>query len=300
MLAVRMAGDAGAGWNVQAADAELRWATRRSEVAIPPEGHRARARARAREVFLALAGRLRGAPRPGELRALYLHSVYDDDVRAFRELVVRLRGLGRFITTDELMATARGEREVSGVEFHLSFDDGFDNNYRNAFPVLEELGVHAAFFVPTAFVDASDADVLAGWWTRRSARRPTRHLTWAWLREMAAAGHEIGSHTRHHLRLSEISADAARLRDEVLGSKRELEDRLGRACRTISWPFGTHADFDAPTQAVVREAGYAACFSAVRGSVAPDPARLMDLPRHHFEPDWPWSHVRYFATGGGE
>ncbi len=254
----------------------------------------------ARSAYLSTVGTLRpGRPRSG-LRALYLHGVYDDQIDRFRDQLVRLQELGRFVTADQLVATARGERRVEGVEFHLSFDDGFDNNYRNAFPVLQELAIPATFFVPSAFVDAKDADVLAGWWMRGVVRHPTRHVTWNWLREMADAGHEIGSHTRHHERLSDISGDPARLQDEVQGSRRELEDRLGRPCRYISWPFGTYADFDDATRDAVREAGYEACFSAVRGQVDSDPSTLMDLPRHHIDPSWPWSHVRFFAGGGGE
>jgi peptidoglycan/xylan/chitin deacetylase (PgdA/CDA1 family) len=280
---------------------EVCWATRYRDIEIRPRpGSRPWLRSVARSAYLSLAGALARGPSGDVLFPIYFHGIYDDQVDAFRSLLSRFQHIGRFVTTDELVAAARGDRPIRGVEFHVSLDDGFDNNYRNAFPVLEDLGIHAAFFVPTAFVDAKDADVLAGWWMRGQVRHPTRFMTWSWLREMAAAGHEIGSHTRHHERLSEISVDRPRLRDEIEGSKRELENGLGRPCRYISWPYGTYADFDAVTRDAVRAAGYAACFSAVRGRITPDVGKLMDLPRHHLDPSWPWSHVRYFTDGGGE
>ena len=68
----------------------------------------------------------------------------------------------------------------------------------------------------------------------------------------------------------------------------------------MSWPFGTWADIDDEGLKAIEAAGYEMCFSAVRGKVEPGRTSVLTVPRHHFEPEWPWPHVRYFASGGKE
>jgi len=150
--------------------------------------------------------------------------------------------------------------------------------------------------VPSSLVGASDAFALEHWWM--GARTPTRYMSWEQVGELNAAGHEIGSHTRTHLNLSSIEGDAAALRDQIRGSKEEIEDRLGAPCRYIAWPFGRAQDIGETAIEEIVESGYAGCFSAIRGAASAG-ASCFRVPRHHFEADWPWPHVRYFALGKG-
>jgi len=259
-----------------------------------------RAREMARSAYLTASGLLARSREASFLRCLYLHYVYDDQVDAFRSLLNALRKIGDFVSADDAVAMARGEKPIMGRHFHISLDDGFDNVYRNAFPVFSELGIQATLFVPSAFVGADDRSAWEMWWMHDSAPMPTRPLRWDQLQEMSRAGHTVGSHTRTHARLSDISGDAPRLSREVADSRHEIEDRLGVPCSHISWPFGTAADVDGRALAAIEEAGYDGCFSAVRGRVVPGRTSRFEIPRHHFEPDWPWPHVRYFALGGRE
>jgi peptidoglycan/xylan/chitin deacetylase (PgdA/CDA1 family) len=109
-------------------------------------------------------------------------------------------------------------QELGDPFFSLSFDDGCLSDYTEAFPALRELGMRATFFVVPTLVDAPG------------------HVSWAQLREMAAAGMEIGSHSLTHPFLHEL--DAAGLRHEFGQSKAILEDRLGSAVRSASLPRG--------------------------------------------------------------
>jgi peptidoglycan/xylan/chitin deacetylase (PgdA/CDA1 family) len=276
------------------------WATQEAHLARPGgEALPARLRRWLRHGALSVAG---GAARFGDgafLRCVYAHWVLDDQVEDFRRLLTRLQRIGTFVSTEVLVQMLRGETPIDSRYFHLSFDDAFDNIYRNALPVLVDLGIPAAVFAPTRFVGASDAEVRRDWWRRDQVSRPTRPLRWEWLAELARHGCDVGSHTRRHRRLSEI-AGRDELADEIVGSKRELEDRLGLACRYFAWPFGRASDIDARGLELIGEAGYEASFSAVRGRVVPQRTRPFEIPRHHFEPDWPWPHVRFFAAGGLE
>lgn len=256
------------------------------------------ARAVARSLALRAAGTFRAMPATTPLRCHYLHYVYDDQVSAFRTLLRRLSDRFRFVPTQAVLEAIRGDAPT-GRTAHLSFDDGFDNVYRNAFPVLLELRIPCITFLPSSLVGASDEIIRDAWWATYT-RRPTRLLTWKQAREMADAGHEFGSHTASHARLSQLSGDRKRLYDEIVGSKKRIEDELSRPCRFLAWPFGTPRDIDDASREMIRAAGYEGCFSAVRGHVSPGRTDPLSIPRHHFEPQWPWSHVRYFAAGGGE
>lgn len=207
----------------------------------------------------------------------------------------------------------------------VTFDDGYDDNYRIAFPILRELGVPATFFVSTGHIDSSR--VFAYDWlvhmilqstaarlcipeltidetmpTTRSARRALaarlldgmkwldadlqskvierlerdwsisrapghpdcRPMSWDQLREMQAAGMEIGSHGIWHNMLAKLPAQA--MRTEVGESKRALERELGSVAEVISYPVGGQDAYDEAVIAAARESGFKLGCSYVSGT----------------------------------
>ncbi len=90
------------------------------------------------------------------------------------------------------------------------------------------------------------------------------------------------------------------IKDEILGSKQEIERHLGLECKYISWPYGRLDDTDEESLEMVKNAGYHACFGAFRGTVVPENTDLFSIPRHHFEVQWPISHIEYFLRGNME
>lgn len=264
---------------------------------VPPPSLLSKAgiRYRMRDAYLAARGSIVFPPAGAFIHCLYLHSVYDDCRDRFRKMLSEIQAVGPFVDADAVLEILNGRQTVEGPCFHISFDDGFDSNYRNAFPILEEFGIKATFFVPSRLIGSTDEKFLDTWWTRDVDPLPTRMMRWDWLREMDTAGHEIGSHTRTHARLSDISGNGIRLAEEVGGSKREIEDELGSKCRLISWPYGTNADMDERCFAEIESAAYEGCFSAVRGFVEPGRTSPFAIPRDQTEAFWPLSHIRYFA-----
>ena len=99
----------------------------------------------------------------------------------------------------------------------LTFDDGYADFHRRAMPVLAQHGFTATLFVTTGW--EQDADM------RRSA--PGRMLTRTQLAEVAAAGIELGAHTRSHPQLDLLPEPL--VREELCTSKRWLEDEIGLA-----------------------------------------------------------------------
>lgn len=240
-------------------------------------------------------------PQPGpSLRLLYCHYVFDDQVVDFDAKIRYLASIGSFLTADEVLAVVRGEKGLNNRNFHLSFDDGFRNIITNALPILREYGVPATFFVPTSIISTDDETL------RQYCQNITNYpamieiATWDDLAIAQEQGLTIASHTRTHSRFSDISGSAAQLEHEIIGSKEDLERRLGRPCRYISWPYGTITDADTNSLDYVKRAGYDACFGAFRGRIVPGKTDIYYIPRHHFEAQWPIGHFKYFAHGGME
>jgi peptidoglycan/xylan/chitin deacetylase (PgdA/CDA1 family) len=135
----------------------------------------------------------------------------------------------------DLERLARGERVHEKLAF-LTFDDGYVDNHATARPLLEAYGFTALIFLLPPRVDhGKPLD-----WPRvedRVAAFPAvmKSLTWEMVDEMAADGHEFGSHTLTHPFLTHLGADD--LRQELSDSRARIIERLGR-CQSIAYPFG--------------------------------------------------------------
>jgi peptidoglycan/xylan/chitin deacetylase (PgdA/CDA1 family) len=87
---------------------------------------------------------------------------------------------------------------------------------------------------------------------------------------------EVGAHTVSHSILSELTATEQR--EEIQQSKSHLEQILGRAVTSFSYPFGTASDYNAQTVSLVQEAGFTCACSNFRGVVRRDADRFQ-VPR---------------------
>lgn len=268
--------------------------------AVRPARGLQRIRSIARDCALSVRGFISRPSDTPSLRVLYCHYVFDDQRREFETIICYLQSIGEFIGIGEVIEILEGKRPIKHNLFHLSFDDGFKNVVTNALPVLREHGVPAAFFVPTAIISAPPEQVEK--YCRATMNYPSviEIATWADLEKASLSGLEIGSHTRSHARFSELSKSKMAIEDEIFGSKADLERRLGRDCNYISWPYGRVTDADVQSLNAVKEAGYRACFGAFRGRVIPKATDRFRIPRHHFEVQWPFSHVKCFAHGAME
>jgi peptidoglycan/xylan/chitin deacetylase (PgdA/CDA1 family) len=116
----------------------------------------------------------------------------------------------------------------------LTFDDGCETDLKVAAPLLHDLDFRATFYVTVGFLG-----------------RPG-YMTESEMRELSAAGFEIGCHSMTHPYLTEL--DDAGLYQEIVGAKEKLEQVLGCAVEHFSCPGGR---FDERVVATVKEAGYA-------------------------------------------
>ena len=102
----------------------------------------------------------------------------------------------------------------------ITFDDGWDSDYKMAFPVLKEYEFRATFFIITDWINKKG------------------YVQEGWLKEMSQSGMEIGSHTSSHRYLTRLSEDE--VYKEFYDSKCRLEDMLGREVTAVSIPGGEY------------------------------------------------------------
>lgn len=93
---------------------------------------------------------------------------------------------------------------------------------------------------------------------------------------------EIGAHTITHPVLSACPSDVAQR--EIAGSRRALEEILGRPVTSFAFPYGGPADYSQDTVKIVQEAGFSCAYSTTPGVVGPGAERFQ-LPRVQVE-DW--------------
>lgn len=149
----------------------------------------------------------------------------------------------------------------------LTFDDGYDNIHRDAFPILQQYGFTATVFLVTAFCGRAN-----NWPGHRSPIGAQALLSWAHIEEMAGHGIEFGSHTATHPDLARVSRDKAE--QELRESKQAIEDRLGRKVETFAYPYG---HYNPTTVALVRAHFSAGCSTRLGKVTAQDDPAL--LPR---------------------
>jgi peptidoglycan/xylan/chitin deacetylase (PgdA/CDA1 family) len=138
--------------------------------------------------------------------------------------------------------------------FAITFDDAYRSVHAEAFPVLSGLGVAGTVFVPTALVGTGAPMSWPGIdeWLGGPYESELVGMSWEEIAALADAGWEVGSHTRSHPRLTEVGDE--QLATELEQSRADCEQRLGRPCGSVAYPYG---DVDERVEAAARAAGYA-------------------------------------------
>lgn len=159
------------------------------------------------------------------------------------------------------------ERDLSGKKIAaLTFDDGYEDFYTNAFPVLGRYGYPATVFVVSGLAGSINA------WDEKALSIRKRLMGWDRIKELAAFKNVFfGSHTITHPFLTKIGKKQAEA--EIFGSKQAIEDRIGSPVETFCYPYG---DCNGAVKELVREAGYKIAVTTNRGEVRPgdDPLLL--------------------------
>ncbi|MFH1550139.1 MAG: polysaccharide deacetylase family protein [Planctomycetota bacterium] len=162
---------------------------------------------------------------------------------ALREHIASLRRAGGAFVSAGAAFDLKGGNNGAKAGCLLTFDDSCRTHYTDALPVLEESGLSALFFVTVGEIGQNGC------------------LSWRQLRQMCEAGMSIQSHGRSHRFMTLM--ERRELHDELVRSRRLLEDKLGAPVRALSVPGGR---YDAGVLSAARRAGYEYVFCSDVGT----------------------------------
>jgi len=160
-------------------------------------------------------------------------------IATFREQLALLREFGEVSDIDRAIES-HGESDASGL-FVVTFDDGFEDVYHHAFPLLEEMRVPFTLYITTRPIETGQPI---------DPRYPdAKPLSWDQVNEMKASGlATIGAHTHTHVDLRDVSTD--RIVEELEISNELIRRRTDTDPRHFTYPWGWWSD---RADAVVRD-----------------------------------------------
>ena len=186
------------------------------------------------------------------------------------------------IGIDDFYAGITGEKALPKNPVLITFDDGYKDNYTNAYPILKKYGFKATVFVISDFVGLKN------------------YMTWDELREMSANGIDIESHTATHNSLTDLTDE--QLKRELEESKKKLESELKTEINFLAYPTGA---YNLHIAGLVKDAGYKAAFTVKYGNADNDSNlyALERVPIFHTENTMKSFHERLnytplFSSGG--
>ncbi len=183
---------------------------------------------------------------------------------AFHEQMAYLAENG-FETIDlyDLSLAITDKKELPQKPVVITMDDGYRDNFENAFPVLQEFGMKATFFVVTDFID----------------KEVRNYMTWPMAKEMADAGMRIEPHSKTHADLS--GQEREYIIYEILGSQESIAAHVGDTPRYFCYPGGR---YDETTLEVVQDLDFWGAVTTASGEW------------HGYDDRYEWSRVRMRNT----
>ena len=190
------------------------------------------------------------------------------NIMHFREQMQAIRDAKLpVIPMKDFLAWRRGEKDIPDNSVMITIDDGWKSTHTLALPVLKEFGYPFTVFLYKKYVNGGG-----------------KSMTTAEIRELMAAGGEIGSHSVSHPKKGKIDSMYKKsqadgegfLRMEMKDSRQFLEDLFAVKVPTYAYPGGYHSQRE---EVIGREAGYEAMFTVAPAKVTWDtPADT--LPRY--------------------
>lgn len=162
----------------------------------------------------------------------------------------------RTISAETLTAALSGHTGLPGKSIVVSVDDGYDDMFAYAYPIIQKYGITVNLAIPTGLINNPG------------------YMNWDNLRQMTGSGKVfIYNHTWSHANLAGVSSEKAQY--EVSTAKKQLVENLGRNSNVFFYPYGNENSAAVET---LRANGYSAAFTTIPGTTQCD-SFMMSLRR---------------------
>lgn len=147
------------------------------------------------------------------------------------------------IALPDLMEKVVKKQAIADKTVVITFDDGYDNVYTNARPILKELGWPYTIFVNPKFIDD----------------KYSRHMTWAQLNELIKEGVTIANHTTQHDYMvrppkgTDIFTWEKQMLADVDKAEARIKAKTGHNYKMLAYPYG---EFNQRLQVALKKSGY--------------------------------------------
>lgn len=171
-----------------------------------------------------------------EISVLVYHSIDSNNAfhainpKEFKRQMDYLRKNYRIVSLDEIEKFVKKKKNLHNKSVAITFDDGYYDNYLNVYPYLRKHKLSATIFVTTGYIGKK----------MLLDNIPLRMLGWNEIKEMSQNEICIGAHTIRHPNLQKMDLEEAK--KEILGSKEEIERKIGRVANYFAYPFDEHND----------------------------------------------------------
>jgi glycosyltransferase involved in cell wall biosynthesis len=167
-------------------------------------------------------------------------------INRFKQHLAWLRRLNyQVISLEDFLQYRRNYSLPPARSIIITIDDGYLEISTHVCPILSCHGFPATVFLISDRIGGCND------WTNDDGLKGRRLLSWNEIREIALQRIEFGAHSRTHPHLIDLNQDQAR--DEIEGSKADLENKLQTTISAFAYPYG---EFDIKLQNLVNEAGF--------------------------------------------
>ena len=144
--------------------------------------------------------------------------------------------------------------EIPEKTIAVTLDDGFSDNYENAFPIFQEFKIPATIFLASGMMEKTNT------WMHTNGFSKRNMLSWTQITEMQHQGISFGAHTVNHVKLPELTPD--KMLTELVDSKQHIEAKLGITVQHFAYPYGL---LDDTVREMTAKAGYTTACSTRSG-----------------------------------
>ena len=163
------------------------------------------------------------------------------------------------ITFKELLKLNYRNRFNNGKKYIiLTFDDGYEDNYKIAFPILKKYQFNCIIYL-VSHLNYNKWDVEVP----ENPEKEFPLMTWDMIKEMQEYGIEFGGHTMTHQKLAHIPFEQAK--EEITKSTEFLEEKLGEKLVCFAYPYG---DLNEEVKEFVKETGYSFAVATDSGDLS--------------------------------
>ena len=203
-----------------------------------------------------------GTKKGNDIRVLLYHKITNEPVSGewaqmttpaglFEEHIKYLKDEGyESLFAEEIPKRLDPDKKSTQKTVCITFDDGYKDNFINAFPILKKYGFKATVFLTTNFVGEKSFS--------------EEYLEWRDVLQMKDEGvFSFGCHSLSHRNLASLSE--SEFEKEIKTSKNILEEKLNTKIDTYAYPFGWHDSFNEKVIETLKKDGFSCAFTGIYG-----------------------------------